>query len=73
MIRINISKCDGCGVCVESCPFGVLAIKDKKAAIIKPQACHDCQVCIQVCPNKAIKYVNEKSRKLSRDFLKDGY
>jgi NAD-dependent dihydropyrimidine dehydrogenase PreA subunit len=62
MIRINKRKCYGCGVCVESCPFGVLAIKAKKAVIIKPEACHDCQVCIKVCPNKAIKYVIKQSR-----------
>lgn len=56
MIKINELKCDGCGVCVESCPFGVLAIKEEKAVIIKPERCRDCQVCIQICPNKAITY-----------------
>jgi len=59
MIKINKLKCDGCGVCVESCPFGVLAIKDKKVIIVTPEACHNCQVCIQICPNRAIKYVDK--------------
>ncbi len=59
MVKIDRLKCDGCGVCVESCPFGVLVIKDKKATIVKPEMCRDCQVCVQICPNEAIEYIDE--------------
>jgi NAD-dependent dihydropyrimidine dehydrogenase PreA subunit len=62
MIKLNRKKCNGCGVCVESCPFGVLAIQAKKAVIVKPDACRDCHACVKVCPNQAIKYINEQKR-----------
>ena len=62
MIKLSKRKCDGCGICVESCPFGVLAIKNKKAVIVKPEACHDCQVCIKVCPNKAIEVIDDTTQ-----------
>jgi NAD-dependent dihydropyrimidine dehydrogenase PreA subunit len=57
MIAINDLICNGCGICLESCPFGVLIIRNNKAVVINPEACHNCHACIQICPNRAIKYV----------------
>lgn len=59
MVKIDELKCDGCGVCIESCPFDVLALKDEKAIIVKPELCRNCEVCVKICPNKAIEYIDK--------------
>ena len=56
MIQIDESKCRGCGTCIESCPFDVIALVRDKAVVKDPMNCHDCGACIKVCPEKAIKH-----------------
>jgi len=51
MIKIIQEKCDGCGNCVEVCPFGVLIIKNL-------ENCKRCGACMHACPNNAIE-INE--------------
>ena len=50
---VNLSKCVGCGVCVNNCDFGAISLDDKRA-IIDPKKCKGCAMCIAVCPKKAI-------------------
>jgi electron transfer flavoprotein alpha subunit len=51
-IKIDIGKCTACAVCVNSCPFGVLEIKDNK--IIVHEGCNLCGACRNECPGNAI-------------------
>ena len=44
--------CDGCGVCVQACPFGVITVKQGVAVI--GDDCRLCGVCVKACPNDAI-------------------
>ncbi len=55
MIKINKEKCDGCGNCVEACPFGVFEIEKKKAVVKHPEKCRKCRACMSACPNNAIE------------------
>ncbi len=54
--RIDISKCDGCGICINSCPTDVIRMneKTKKAVIQYPQECNNCDYCELDCPKQAI-------------------
>ncbi len=45
-------KCSGCGLCVESCPFG--AIELGKGIAQMNSACKNCGTCLKACPEKAI-------------------
>lgn len=54
MIKIDESKCVGCGNCVEVCPFGTLKIRAGKATVEHPDNCRECGACINACPNGAI-------------------
>ena len=52
-IQIINEKCLGCSICVNSCPFGAISIKDKKA-IIDLEKCNLCGACVKTCKFEAI-------------------
>ena len=56
-IRIQKSKCTGCGRCIEACP-GNLIKKDKenKAFIRQVRDCWGCTSCIKECRHDAIRF-----------------
>lgn len=43
-----------CGLCVQACPFGAIAIAGSKAAVDR-EACASCGVCVTSCPAGAIE------------------
>jgi len=51
-VKIEESKCTGCGICVQVCP--VEAITVERVAKINPETCTGCGTCIAECPNEAI-------------------
>lgn len=47
--------CKGCGICVEFCPSGVLALgEDDHPIVVKPENCTACHWCDTHCPDLAI-------------------
>lgn len=51
-----VSRCTGCGKCVDKCPHGAIRIdKAKNAASVSTDRtrCTDCGDCTEACPNKA--------------------
>jgi len=46
---IDISKCNGCGQCVEACPFKALSLVDEKM-VRDDERCLDCSHCVYLCP-----------------------
>jgi NAD-dependent dihydropyrimidine dehydrogenase PreA subunit len=52
---IDRDLCDGCGICVESCPTDVIRLNgDTKAVIAYPDDCQTCYLCEEDCPQEAI-------------------
>jgi NAD-dependent dihydropyrimidine dehydrogenase PreA subunit len=53
---IDASLCNGCGICVLSCPADVLRMDKtlKKAVIQYPEDCVVCCWCVAECPKDAI-------------------
>ena len=47
-------KCVGCGRCVEVCPRGVFAMRDKRAAVLDRDLCMECGACALNCESGAI-------------------
>jgi len=60
-VVINRDKCNGCELCIASCPFEAIEIKDGKAII--NENCQFCMTCLNVCPEGAIFEVEEEEPK----------
>jgi ferredoxin len=54
IIRIDESKCDGCGLCCEGCPEGALQMIDGKARLVSDITCDGLGACVGECPQGAI-------------------
>lgn len=53
-IKIDEEKCDGCGLCIPSCPEGALQIVDGKARLVKESFCDGLGACLGDCPQGAL-------------------
>ncbi len=53
-LELDRDLCIGCGMCLEVCPHGALAMEDGKARIIDRDMCMECGACSKNCPSQAI-------------------
>jgi NAD-dependent dihydropyrimidine dehydrogenase PreA subunit len=57
-IWLDVTRCTGCGACIEVCPTGALTLVEGKAHL-DDALCRGCEVCIQACPAGALQAVLE--------------
>ena len=51
------ARCNGCGACVEACPFQALRLEEGK--VVRDEArCLHCNTCLFACPNQAWSWVD---------------
>jgi MinD superfamily P-loop ATPase len=58
--EVDMSKCTGCGKCVNFCKYNALALLKDKLMVFY-EICHSCGGCILFCPEKAL---SKKSREI---------
>ena len=53
---VYMTRCDGCGECVDICPSDIMHIDKKlrRAYNIEPSMCWECYSCVKACPHHAI-------------------
>jgi adenylylsulfate reductase subunit B len=51
-----MTRCDGCGECVDICPSDIMHIDTtyRRAVNIEPNFCWECYSCVKACPQNAI-------------------
>ncbi|MDR2343006.1 MAG: 4Fe-4S binding protein [Spirochaetaceae bacterium] len=54
IIRIDESRCDGCGLCSAACHEEALAIVDGKAKLLRDDYCDGLGACLPACPAGAV-------------------
>ncbi len=58
-IFVDPAKCNGCGLCIKSCPLNLIEVKDKLATITV-EGCTMCGACVAACRFNAITIDIEK-------------
>lgn len=56
---INEDDCSGCGVCVDTCPAGVIELVGEVAEPVNEDDCTGCEACLEECPMGAITEIEE--------------
>ena len=53
---VYMTRCDGCGHCVDICPSDIMHIDPtyRRAVNIEPNMCWECYSCVKACPMNAI-------------------
>jgi adenylylsulfate reductase subunit B len=53
---VYMTRCDGCGQCVDICPSDIMHIDRtyRRAYNIEPNFCWECYSCVKACPMHAI-------------------
>ncbi len=59
MLKIDKEKCNACGLCEKSCPFGAIAVVDELART--NENCTLCGACVNVCPQGALSIERKQS------------
>jgi heterodisulfide reductase subunit A len=55
--------CDGCGVCIQTCPSNAITMQEGKAAI-NPFMCTGCGACVPICPKESIDFKNSTTKQI---------
>jgi len=70
VILVDEDLCDGCGWCIEACPFGAIALHPAKKVVVICDLCQDLEEpqCVKYCPKEALslsttEMVAQKARK----------
>jgi len=64
-IKIDLEKCNGCGICIEVCHkgqkiFKIKKVGDKNICVVQDTGyCYGCTTCVSKCPKNAINLVRK--------------
>lgn len=77
IIKIDLEKCNGCGLCIPNCPEGAIQLIDNKARLISDLFCDGLGACLGSCPEDAITIEEREAepydeKKVMENIVKQG-
>jgi NAD-dependent dihydropyrimidine dehydrogenase PreA subunit len=77
IIKIDETKCNGCGECIPTCPEGAIQVIDGKARLVSDLVCDGLGACLGHCPQGAISIEEREAerydeRKVMENIVKQG-
>ena len=70
IIKIDESKCDGCGLCAAACHEGAIGMVDGKAKLLRDDYCDGLGNCLPVCPTGAISFEQREAAEFDEAAVK---
>jgi len=66
-VYVDVERCKGCGLCVNTCPHGTLVLSEEYNAkgyhpveFVNTDACKGCAFCAYMCPDVVLTIVREE-------------
>ncbi len=69
IIEIDREKCNGCGLCIDACHEGAIALVDGKAELISDEYCDGLGNCLPECPTGAIRIVEKDTAEYNHELV----
>ncbi len=60
VIMVDEAKCDNCGWCIETCPYGAIAVHPDKKVVMMCDLCHGQPKCVEWCPRGGLELLTQK-------------
>jgi TPP-dependent indolepyruvate ferredoxin oxidoreductase alpha subunit len=64
IIKVDETKCDGCGWCIEACEYGAVTLHPNTRKAMVCDACNGEPKCIEACPESALTFSGRSNDKI---------